>query len=225
MQTIALAQAARAAPRDYAQRAYLADAVVHALSIAFALICAATLAIAAFGQRDLAHALALMVYGQTLVLPLSFSAAYNMNRDAGITERLRCYDHAGIFAMIAGTYTPLAVFTLSPGAGGTLLVFMWVTAAVGATIKLRYPRRFERTGIAAYLALGWVIFPLLGPMSRVMSPEGLRLMALGAIIYTIGVGFHLARRLPYNTVVWHVLVLAGAACHFAAIYGLATRDL
>jgi hemolysin III len=124
--------------------------------------------------------------------------------------------------MIAGTYTPLAVFALGVHDGAVLLIFMWVAAAMGAAIKLRYPRRFERVGIAFYLMLGWVIFPMLGPMSHAMPPVSLHLMAVGAIVYTVGVGFHLAERLPYNTAIWHGFVLAGATCHFVAIYRFAT---
>ena len=219
MTVLTVAQAIRAFPRnDHARRAYLADAVVHALTVLFAVAAAVALGFAAVAQEDLVHGLAVAIYGESLVVTLTMSAVYNLNTEPAAVERLRCCDHAGVFALIAGTYTPLAVFGLGPELGADLLVFIWIAAFAGAALKLRCPRRFERTGIAIYLALGWMLLPLLGPLSDTMPAGALWLLGAGAAVYTIGVAFHLATRVPYHNVIWHVMVLTGAACHFAAIY-------
>lgn len=217
-----VAQAIRALPEhDHTRRAYLADAVVHAWTVAFALSAAGALSLAAFAQKDLSHALAVLIYGESLVVTLVTSAVYNLNCNPEACERLRACDHAGIFAMIAGTYTPLAVFCLGSDLGADLLVFIWIAAFAGGGLKLRYPRRFERTGIAIYLALGWMLIALLGPLQATMPAHALWLLGAGVAVYSVGVAFHLACRIPYHNVIWHVMVLGGAACHFAAIYLLA----
>jgi hemolysin III len=189
------------------------------LTVAFALCAASALCIAAFEQKDLTHALAVLIYAESLVITLVTSAIYNLNQDPAVAERLRCCDHAGIFAMIGGTYTPLAVFGLGPDLGAWVLGLMWVAALAGAALKLGCPRRYERTGIAIYLVLGWALWPLLGPLSAAMPASALWLLGGGLAVYSIGVVFHLATRVPYHNVIWHVCVLGGAACQFAAIYG------
>ena len=119
-----------------------------------------------------------------------------------------------IFVMIAGTYTP---FTLGLGQGIGLGGAVWGGAAVGATLKLRFPGRFNRLGLALYLGLGWAVVTALEPLGTALSTPALWLLIAGGLVYTIGVVFHLMERMPYNNAVWHLLVLAAASCHFAAI--------
>ncbi len=199
-------------PSTYDRRAYIADAAVHAVTLIFALAAAATLDATAITQRDVVRAAALVVYGLSMVATLGLSAAYNLNRDPARAERLRRLDHAGIFLLIGGTYTPLAAVAFP---GNTLsLVLIWLATLTGVALKLCFPRRYEKAGITAYVLLGWMILPMLYPLSTVLPREALQLLMLGCAIYTVGVGFHLAHRLPYHTVIWHLCVLAGAATHF-----------
>jgi hemolysin III len=201
-------------PADYEQRVYFYDSLVLIGTVVLAVIGALALTAMAMTQPDMERALALMIYGISVVLTQSLSASYNLNRELKWVERLRACDHAGIFAMIGGTYTPLAVMGLGGTEGAVVLAFIWTAAAVGAFLKLNCPRRYERCGIAAYLILGWMILPMLWPLSMTLPAEALWMLAGGCAIYSIGVYFHLARRIPYHNVIWHACVLAGAACHF-----------
>jgi hemolysin III len=193
-----------------------ADAAVHAIGV--------TAGVAGFvwllnagvfsGAVPVHTALALVIYGLGLVGMLTASAAYNLAPPCLGKALLRRIDHAMIFVMIAGTYTP---FTLGLGQGIGLGGAVWGGAAVGATLKLRFPGRFNRLGLALYLGLGWAVVTALEPLGTALSTPALWLLISGGLVYTIGVVFHLMERMPYNNAVWHLLVLAAASCHFAAI--------
>ncbi|MDR6769633.1 PAQR family membrane homeostasis protein TrhA [Azospirillum sp. BE72] len=193
-----------------------ADAAVHAVGV--------TAGIAGFvwllntavlsGTLPTRTALALAIYGLGLVGMLTASAAYNLAPPGFGKALLRRVDHAMIFVMIAGTYTP---FTLGLGQGVVLGGAVWGGAAFGAALKLRFPGRFHRLGLALYLGLGWAIVTALEPLGSVLSAPALWLLVAGGLIYTVGVVFHLMERMPYNNAVWHLLVLAAASCHFAAV--------
>jgi hemolysin III len=122
-----------------------------------------------------------------------------------------------IFVMIAGTYTPLALCRIGGAAGIGLLLYVWLVAIAGAALKLCFPRRFERVSIFLYLALGWSALPMLPQMTAALSATALVLIWTGGILYSIGVVFHLYRRLPYHNAIWHSLVLTAASCHYAAV--------
>jgi hemolysin III len=193
-----------------------ADALVHALGVVaglagFVWMLGTAVASDAVSTRT---AWALGVYGLGLVGMLTASAAYNLARPGPGKMRLRRLDHAMIFVMIAGTYTPL---TLATGQGVALGSAVWTGAAVGVALKLRWPGRFERLGLALYLGLGWAILTAAGPLATTLPARALWLLAIGGVLYTVGVVFHLLERLPYHNALWHLLVLAAAACHFAAI--------
>jgi hemolysin III len=199
-------------------RAELAvDQAVHALGVAAVVVAVPPLiALAALNHGALRFGSAL-VYGLAAIAMLVASAAYNLAPPSPAKEILRRIDHAVIFIMIAGTYTPLVLCKVGGAAGSAMLAAVWAAALGGAALKLCRPRRFERLSIALYLALGWSIVPMIAPMAAALSTGALVLVAVGGGLYTVGVLVHLAHRLPYHNAIWHALVLAAASCHYAAI--------
>jgi hemolysin III len=199
----------------------LADKVVHVVGLASGGTAAFVLmALSAFG-RGLADLLSAAVYSLGLMAMLGCSAAYNIARLSPRRELLRRFDHAAIFVMIAGTYTPFTILALE----GTWAIFMtalvWIIAATGVALKLLLPpRRFEGLSVAIYLAFGWIVVIAAGPFMNALSPTILALVALGGIVYTAGVIFHAWERLPYQNAIWHGFVLTAAAIHFAAVCGV-----
>ena len=131
-------------------------------------------------------------------------------------EVLRRLDHAAIFVMIAGSYTPFAL-VVGGIAGHALLAAVWAIAAVGVAIKLRFPRRFDKISVLLYLFQGWIVVLALDSITAALPSRALTLLVAGGIVYTLGVGFHLMERLRFHNVIWHVFVLGGAACQFVAI--------
>lgn len=206
-----------AEPRERA-----ADAVMHALGLAGGVAACVMLALVAAPHAATGEALGLLPYGAGLLAMLGCSAAYNLARDAATWKPLlRRLDHAAIFLMIAGTYTPITLLAIGGWRGWGLLAAVWAGAVGGMALKLAAPQRFERAAIVAYLLLGWAGLAMLDTLLATLSGRDLALLVAGGLLYSIGVVFHLATRLAYHTAIWHGFVLAAAACHFAVVLRLA----
>jgi hemolysin III len=193
-----------------------ADAAVHAIGLASGLVACVVL-----GVRTRAHDLgtiaALAIYAGGLMAMLACSALYNLSEDGPRKRLYRRLDHAAIFLMIAGTYTPFALVALGGAWGVALLAVVWIAAAVGIALELLDLRRHDGLSVAAYLLLGWTVLPALGPLSAVMSSTGLLLLVAGGILYSVGAAFHVWSSMPYQNAIWHGFVLAAAGCHYTAV--------
>lgn len=201
----------------YSRAERIADGVVHALGLTFGLAACVSLAVAAWPSKDILLHLALALYGLGLLAMLGCSALYNLAGHGRWKAAFRRLDHAAIFVMIAGTYTPFMAVVLGDAWGFGLLAFVWTVALAGVVLKLVWPHRLDRLSVAAYLLLGWSIVVAAGPLLGAISPSGLLLLLAGGLLYSLGVVFHLWERLPYQNAIWHAFVLAAAACHFTAV--------
>jgi hemolysin III len=168
-------------------------------------------------KGDPATVVAASLYSFSLIAMLWISAAYNLLRHPLWKERTRPYDHAAIFLLIAGTYTPFLLISLAGVTGYTLLAIVWVLAITGMALKLWHPRRYDRLFVLFYLALGWIGLPTVGLLVAALPTPALILLMTGGLLYTAGVAFHLWERLPYQNAIWHAFVLMAAICHFFAI--------
>lgn len=203
----------------YTPRELLADGVVHVVGVSLGVIGALALTIsAALTNLALSEKIAVAVYAAGLVAMLGTSAAYNMCPVGRLKWRLRRADHATIFLMIAGTYTPLVTLVGTDGFAFGLLAGVWLVAAAGAVVKLTLPGRFDRLAIALYLALSWSGVMAYESVIAALSPGALWLLAAGGLLYSLGVIFHVWRQLPFQNAIWHTFVLAAAACHYGAVF-------
>jgi hemolysin III len=157
------------------------------------------------------------LYGLGLLAMLSFSASYNLALPSPLRENLRRLDHAAIFTMIAGTYTPFFLNRVGGAWAWGMLGFVWIAALAGAALAIAAPRRHERLQLAVYLLLGWSVLVAIHPLGEHLSQGAIRLILIGGVIYSLGVPVHLWRSLRYNKAIWHGLVLVAACCHYAAI--------
>jgi hemolysin III len=198
-----------------------ADFAVHVAGTLVGVIGASTLVVLAAASGNSTIIWSIVVYDAGLAAMLGFSAAYHVLRSSERRELLRRLDHAAIFVMIAGTYTPFTASAFDRADAAWLTATVWAAALTGVVMKLAYPRRFERASILIYLILGWavVIFmrPLLGSLDRLTVV----LLVLGGLVYSIGACIHCWRRLLFHDALWHSLVLMAAGLHYAAIlYGV-----
>ena len=201
----------------YSRAERIADAIVHALGVTFGLAACVSLAIALLPSHDSLLWLALALYGLGLLAMLGCSALYNLTSHVRWKAVFRRLDHAAIFVMIAGTYTPFMLIVVGGAWGLGLLAFVWTVALCGVAMKLFWPWRFDRLSLAAYLLLGWSIVVALHPLIAAVSVAGLVLLGVGGLLYSLGVVFHLWHRLPFQNAIWHAFVLAASGCFFAAI--------
>lgn len=206
--------------REFAARELAADRIVHLLGIVLGLVGAIVLVVLAAIWRRLDDLPPILIYAAGLVAMLGCSAAYNVFRGSRWRGVLRRCDHAAIFAMIAGTYTPFTLLGLEGAWSIGLTAVIWGVAGLGIAIKLWQPGRIEKVSVALYLALGWIGIVAAGPFIAAFDPVILSLLAAGAILYSSGVVFHLWHRLPYQNAIWHGFVLAAAAVHYAAVVGI-----
>ena len=158
-----------------------------------------------------------LVYSGCLVAMLGCSAAYNLTSHTSQRVFLRRLDHAAIFLMIAGTYTPFTTCRLHGVLAIGMTAAVWTGALTGAIVKLICPRRIDRVSIVAYLALGWLILVAMRPLLSSVDVKTAVLIGVGGALYSIGTGFHLWRTLPFHNAIWHGFVLVAASCHYAAI--------
>ncbi len=189
--------------REFAARELAADRIVHLLGIALGVTGAIAIVVVAAVMRRLDELPPILIYAAGLLAMLSCSAAYNMFRTSRWRDWLRRFDHAAIFAMIAGTYTPFTLLGLKGAWSISLTAVIWAVAAIGIAIKLLNPQRIETVSIGLYLALGWIGVVAAGPFMAAFDPVTLSLLAAGGILYSSGVVFHLWHRLPYQNAIWH----------------------
>lgn len=197
------------------RRELLADVAVHALGLALG----AAGVIAMLLATDRAQLLPVIVYLTGLLAMLGCSTLYNVWRSCRRRDWLRRLDHAAIFVMIAGTYTPLAL-RLPAGWAVGLTTGVWAAALVGVAVKLFQPHRVEALSVALYLALGWIGVLAAEPLLASLERATLILLLLGGVVYSAGVVFHLAVHWRYARALWHGSVVIAAAIHYAAIMTL-----
>ncbi len=169
------------------------------------------------------------VFAATLVLMYLTSTVYHAwpsaGRDAASEarrarrkERLRTLDHAAIYLLIAGSYTPFLVGALRGAWGWGLLGAEWALAAVGIAAKVRWGFRWPRLSTWMYVLMGWLALVAIGPLVERMSPVGLAWLVGGGVCYTAGVAFYATDwRVRYGHAVWHLFVAGGSACHAWAV--------
>ena len=156
------------------------------------------------------------VYCASLLLLFPCSAIYNLGRTSPYREVLQRCDHAAIFVMIAGSYTPFTVEAMQGGWAVDMTAAVWLIALGGVAVKLICPRLIEHIDVPIYLGFGWSGFVVLSVLDRTTA----LLILAGGALYSTGAGFHLWRNLRYHQAVWHGFVIAAAACHYAAVLRL-----
>jgi hemolysin III len=198
-------------------RELAADRIIHLTGTLSGVVGSAIMVGIAADVADRSTFLASLVYSVCLLTMLGCSTAYNLASNAPRRRLLRRVDHAAIFLMIAGTYTPFTTCRLDGVWAIGMTAAVWIGAVTGAVMKLICPNRIERVSIVAYLALGWLILVGIRPMLSSVDVRTAVLIGVGGVLYSIGTGFHLWRALPFHNAIWHSYVLVAAGCHYAAI--------
>lgn len=200
----------------YDRAELIADGIIHVLGAVAAVFAAGALVGLALYRAELATASALAVYAATLMTVLGLSAVYNMWPVSPTKWLLRRFDHAAIFLLIAGTYTPFMIHVGTPAAT-IVLVAVWAAALAGASLKLLLPGRFDRLAVIFYLVLAWSGLAVATEVFATLPTGALALLLAGGALYSIGVIFHLWNSLRFQNAIWHGFVLAAAGCQYGAV--------
>lgn len=159
-----------------------------------------------------------IVYGISIIVLFLASTLYHLVNKDKHKHYFRIVDHISIYLLIAGTYTPVLLITLEQSLGWPLFWVVWGIAAFGVLLKLFFTGRFETFSTLLYLAMGWLIVFDFTNLKDLLDVNGLLFLIAGGLAYTVGIVFYAIEKIPYNHVIWHLFVLAGAICHFFMIF-------
>lgn len=159
-----------------------------------------------------------IVYGLSIIILFTASTLYHSVSKAKIKHYFRVIDHISIYLLIAGTYTPVLLITLKDSLGWPLFWIVWGIATFGVVLKLFFTGRFETFSTLLYLFMGWLIVFDFGTLNDLLPAQGVYWLGLGGAFYTVGIIFYVFEKIPYNHVIWHLFVLAGAISHFFMVF-------
>ena len=164
------------------------------------------------------HIVGVSIFGASLICLYTASTIYHSARDPKIRGRLRVVDHATIYVLIAGTYTPFTLVTLNGWVGWVIFGFSWAMALTGITLKLFYTGRFNLLSTLMYVFMGWIIIFAIKPLINNLSADGLWWLMAGGVAYTVGAILYMIKKMPFNHAIFHMFVLLGSFCHFVSVY-------
>ncbi|MCX6868323.1 MAG: hemolysin III family protein [Verrucomicrobia bacterium] len=207
--------AAHRSPLCDSHREEVASLVTHAAGVVFSIVALVVMLVMAGG--DALKVVAASVFGLSLVLLYSSSTLYHFFTSPRWKARLQAFDHACIYLLIAGSYTPITLITLKGAWGWSLLVAVWAMALGGVLTKTLWQGKKDHwISTSIYLLMGWLIVLAGGPLLRLMPAAGIGWLAAGGLAYSLGIVFFAWHRLPYNHAIWHLFVLSGSVCHVLA---------
>jgi hemolysin III len=205
----------------YSTREEWLNCAVHVAGIIASLAALPLLVLTAHRTGDPWLMTGALAFGLSALLMFSTSVLYHAAVDPAVRLRLRRLDHAAIYLLIAGTYTPFTLGALRGTWGWSLAAVIWTLALLGIVFKITpLGFRFHRTSVVLYVLMGWMAIVAAKPLMRELSPSELGWLLAGGLCYTAGVAFYLWKGRPYTHAIWHVFVLAGVASHFMAVLSI-----
>jgi hemolysin III len=194
----------------------IANSVSHGIGFLAAVATLPVLVLSARGAGA-AAVVGAAIFGATMAVLYLTSTLYHATAHNRAKRVFQVLDHAAIYLLIAGTYTPFTLGVLRGAWGWTLFGLIWGLAVIGIFLKSLHGIRYPRLSTAVYIAMGWLVLVAAKPLWDHVSGWGLFWLVAGGVAYTAGVGFYAANRMRYAHFVWHLFVLAGTACHVVAV--------
>lgn len=169
-------------------------------------------------NADVLTITSMSIYGASMIVLFLASTLYHAVPHQRAKRALKTFDHCAIYLLIAGSYTPFLLVSLRTPLAIGLMIVIWTLALIGIIMKFAFVYRYEKLSLVTYLIMGWLSLVVIYQLVLNLEIGGIALLAAGGVIYSLGVIFYVAKRIPFNHAIWHGFVLAGCACHFLAIY-------
>ena len=192
--------------------------ITHGLGIPLSITALVFLIYHALVNGGRLHLISFIVFGVSLLLVYVASTFFHSTKNVTLRRRFNFFDHASIYVLIAGTYTPFALITLQGKTGWIIFGVVWGMALLGILFKIFYMGKYRLLSTLSYVVMGWVIIAAINPLINNLPERGLIWLLAGGIAYTIGAILYSQHRMKFNHAIFHVFVLVGSFCHFMAIY-------
>ncbi len=192
--------------------------ITHGIGLILSIIALVLLINHASEMGTARHIVSFTIFGTSLILLYAASTFYHYFQHPDIRRKLNILDHAAIYVLIAGTYTPFTLVTLKGPKGWTIFGITWGIAIIGVFFKLFYTGRYDKISTIAYVVMGWIIIFAIKPLMAHLPLNGLYWLLAGGVFYTVGAVLYSIKKLRFNHAIFHVFVLLGSFSHFMSIY-------
>lgn len=201
----------------YSETEELANRLTHGIAALLSIVGLVVLVAAASRTGDPYRIVSSAIFCSVLSIFYIISTLYHTFRNQRVRYIFRILDHAGIFLVIAASYTPFTLVLLREGSGWALFGVVWGLAIVGMVFKTFMTHRLAFLAPVFYIALGWLIVVDLEGLLAILPTGGMLWLLAGGLCYTVGIIFYAIDRIPYNHAIWHLFVIAGSLCHYLSI--------
>lgn len=196
----------------------MTNIISHAIGLVLSIVALLLMLIRASESGNTLYIVGAAIFGASLIALYAASTLYHSAKDPKVRARLRINDHATIYILIAGTYTPFTLITLNGWVGWTVFGVSWGMATAGVTLKLFFTGKYNVLSTLMYVLMGWIIIFAVKPLINSLSPEGIFWLVTGGVSYTTGAVIYSIKKIKFNHAIFHLFVLLGSICHFIAVY-------
>ena len=194
------------------------NVISHFVGLLLSIAALALLVVKASLMGNVWHIVSFSVYGLSLIVLYLASTLYHNSKNPIKRAKLNIFDHAAIYVLIAGSYTPFTLVTLNGTVGWVLFGLTWGAALAGVVFKIFFIGKFDKLSTVMYVLMGWMVVFAMKPLYENLSPQGLFWLIMGGVFYTVGAVFYAQNKLKFNHAIVHICVLLGSASHFVSIF-------
>ncbi len=192
--------------------------ISHATGFILSIVALVLLVTHASMHGDVWHIVSFSIFGASLIILYAASTFYHSAKKPELRRRLKIVDHASIYVLVAGTYTPFTLVTLNGTLGWVIFGTSWGLALTGIILKLFFTGKYNLISTSMYVFMGWVIVFAIKPLIKNLPPEGFIWLLAGGISYTLGAILYSTRKIKFNHAIFHMFVLTGSFCHFISVF-------
>lgn len=190
----------------------------HAAGFVLSLAALVLLVMRATRYGDVWDVVSAGIFGASLIILYAASTVYHSAKKPELRKRLRIIDHASIYVLIAGTYTPFTLITLNGSIGWVIFGTAWGLALTGIILKLFFTGKYNLISTLMYVFMGWVIIFAIKPLINNLPLDGLLWLFAGGMAYTTGAVLYSIKKIKFNHAIFHMFVLIGSFSHFMAVF-------
>ena len=204
--------------QDYSPIEERINILSHAIGFILSIVALVLLVRHANLHGDVWHIISFGIFGASLIILYAASTFYHSAKKSELRSRLKIFDHASIYVLIAGTYTPFTLVTLKGTIGWVIFGISWGLAVTGIILKLFFTGKYDLISTIMYVSMGWVIVLAIKPLINNLPLDGLLWLFAGGISYTIGAIIYSIKKIKFNHAIFHLFVLTGSFCHFISVF-------